>query len=98
MRLPFGVSRWPGPDGEPLAGQSPLGVSHWLPPSGLRPRAAAVMLLDCPLFRPNLLLLLSFPHLSPTAKIAHEMTSHDGRHVNLFISNEKRTGPHHLFS
>ena len=42
-----------GPDGEPLAGQSPLGVSHWPPPSGLRPRVSAVILFDCQPFPPK---------------------------------------------
>ena len=79
-RPPLGVSQWP--DGELLAGQSPLGVSHWLSPSDLRPRVSAVLPFDCWLFHPKS--TTPVPS-SPTSKPHCEGSAHPHDHKKSYL-------------
>ena len=57
-------------------------------PSALRPGVSAVVLSECRLRCPE----HTTPHLhhrTLAVKLAHEMTSHDEHHVNIFVSHEQ---------
>ena len=88
-------------DDEPLAGRSPLGVSHWLPhrpfalesrgflswPSALHPNTLFLALL-----RPSHIhTYLFYLWVRRAVDSAHEMDSHDDRRVKRLVSKVTRT-------
>jgi hypothetical protein len=71
-----------GPDGKPLAGRSPLGVSHWLPISSFDLESWQPYFSAASSSTQNhcsvLYVLSTYNYECRSVKLAHEMDSHDG--------------------